>query len=79
MTGTATRVVVRVLVAAFALAALVLHAKAQTLVEYSAETRFQLDLRVPDAALTAYLPAGWTLDIATLRKCKRCEPARDLH
>lgn len=70
MTGTATRAVVRVLVAAFALTALVLHAKAQTLVEYSAETRFQLDLRVPDAALTVYLPAGWTLDIATQGNAK---------
>src|SRR5436309_13113382 len=35
------------------------------MVEYSHETRFQLDLNVPDAALTPYLPAGWTLNTAT--------------
>jgi hypothetical protein len=35
------------------------------LVEYSAEVRFQLDLRVPDAALMALLPSGWTPNIAT--------------
>jgi hypothetical protein len=35
------------------------------LVEYSAETRFQLDLRVPDAALATFLPEGWTPNIAT--------------
>ncbi len=29
-------------------------------VETSFETRFQLDLHVPDAALAAFLPAGWT-------------------
>jgi len=40
-------------------------ASAQKLVEYSAETRFQLDLRVPDAALAAFLPEGWTPNIAT--------------
>jgi hypothetical protein len=31
---------------------------AQTLQEYSSETRFQLDLKVPDAALATYLPKG---------------------
>lgn len=35
-----------------------------TLVEYSGEARFQLDVRVPDAALAAYLPQGWTLNVA---------------
>ena len=38
---------------------------AQTMVEYSSEARFQLDLHVPDAALANYLPAGWTPNIAT--------------
>jgi hypothetical protein len=38
---------------------------AQTLVEYSSEARFQLDVRVPDAALAALLPAGFTLNVAT--------------
>lgn len=34
------------------------------ILESSAEARFQLDLRVPDAALAAFLPAGWTPNIA---------------
>ena len=37
----------------------------QTLLEYSAEARFQLDLHVPDAALTAMLPPGFMLNVAT--------------
>ena len=37
---------------------------AQTLQEHSAEARFQLDLHVPDAALAAFLPTGWTPNIA---------------
>lgn len=39
-------------------------ANAQTVVEYSSEARFQLDLRVPDAVLAGFLPAGWTPNIA---------------
>ena len=41
------------------------YAIAETLVESSSETRFQLDLHVPDAALAAFLPAGWTSNAAT--------------
>lgn len=41
------------------------YAIADTLVENSSETRFQLDLHVPDAALASYLPAGWSSNIAT--------------
>jgi len=37
----------------------------QTLLEYSAEARFQLDFHVPDAALNAMLPPGFTLNAAT--------------
>src|SRR5215208_2215322 len=55
---------VRCLAAVGVLAAAASHADAQTLVEYSAETRFQLDLHVPDAALTALLPSGWTLNVS---------------
>ena len=40
-------------------------ALAQTLLEYSAEARFQLDFHVPDAALNAMLPPGFTLNVAT--------------
>src|SRR5678815_1469040 len=45
---------------------------AQTLQEYSAETRFQLDLKVPDAALAAYLPPGWTTNVAAQGAAKDC-------
>jgi hypothetical protein len=37
---------------------------AETLQEYSAEARFQLDLHVPDAALATFLPTGWMPNIA---------------
>jgi len=39
-------------------------AGAETLVEHSAEARFQLDFHVPDAALAAYLPEGWKSNVA---------------
>lgn len=45
---------------------------AGTMVEYSSETRFQLDLRVPEAALAAYLPAGWTPNVAAQGPAKDC-------
>ena len=38
---------------------------AGTMIEYSSETRFQLDVQVPAAALVAYLPDGWTPNVAT--------------
>jgi hypothetical protein len=37
---------------------------AGTAVEYSNEARFQLDVQVPSAALAAYLPAGFTPNVA---------------
>ncbi len=39
-------------------------AQAQTIVEYSAEARFQLDVHVPDDALAPLIPQGWTLNVA---------------
>lgn len=57
--------VVRALLVACALMCFAGYAIAETLVESSAETRFQLDLHVPDAALAAFLPAGWTPNVAT--------------
>lgn len=45
---------------------------AQTMVESSAEARFQLDVKVPDAALAAYLPPGWTPNVATQGPAKDC-------
>jgi hypothetical protein len=40
-------------------------ARSQTVLESSAESRFQLDFHVPDAALMALLPPGFTLNVAT--------------
>ena len=54
----------RALLVACALIGLVPYANAQTMVEYSAEARFQLDLHVPDTALSAFLPTGWAPNIA---------------
>jgi hypothetical protein len=53
------------LIAACALAAPVSQAGAQTVVEHSGETRFQLDVHVPDAVLASYLPPGWSPNVAT--------------
>jgi hypothetical protein len=47
-------------------------AGAETLVERSSETRFQLDLKVPDAALAKFLPAGFTPNVATTGAAKDC-------
>lgn len=38
---------------------------AQVLVEQSVEVRFQLDLSVPSKALDAFIPTGFTLNVAT--------------
>ena len=46
--------------------------RAETLVEFSAETQMQLDFRVPDAALAAMLPAGFEPNIATAGPAKDC-------
>jgi hypothetical protein len=54
----------RVFVVAGALLGVARPAESETMVEFSSETRFQLDLHVPDAALAAFLPAGWTPNIA---------------
>jgi len=45
---------------------------AQTLQEYSSETRFQLDLKVPEAALASYLPKGWQPNVAAQGAAKDC-------
>jgi len=47
-------------------------AVAQTQVEYSSESRFQLDLHVPDAVLASFLPKGWSPNIATQGAAKDC-------
>src|ERR1019366_2279130 len=48
------------------------HVQAQSLSEFSAEARFQLDLHVPDAVLVSMLPAGFTPNIAMQRPAKDC-------
>ena len=70
--------------AASAVAALLVNARAQapatppatptagTLVEFSHEARFQLDVKVPDAALATYLPPGWTPNVAAQGAAKDC-------
>ena len=45
---------------------------AETMVEYSSEARFQLDVRVPDAALLPLLPDGWKLNVAAQGPAKDC-------
>jgi hypothetical protein len=45
---------------------------AGTMVEFSNETRFQLDLHVPEAALATYLPPGWTPNVAAQGPAKDC-------
>jgi hypothetical protein len=47
-------------------------AGAQNLQESSSETRFQLDLKVPDAVLASYLPKGWTPNVAAQGAAKDC-------
>jgi hypothetical protein len=47
-------------------------ASAQTPVEHSSEARFQLDVKVNDAALAAYLPPGWTPNVAAQGAAKDC-------
>jgi hypothetical protein len=56
---------IQVFLVALAWTCLANPAKAQTPVESSVETRFQLDLHVPDAALASYLPSGWMPNVAT--------------
>jgi len=45
---------------------------AQAPVEFSAEARFQLDLHVPEAALAAMLPSGFTPNVAAQGPAKDC-------
>ena len=56
--------------AALAAASFAGAAKAETVLEQSAEHRFQLDFHVPDAALQKMLPAGWVPAVATMGPAK---------
>lgn len=59
------------LIAAFC-SAFSLSVNAQTMVEYSSEARFQLDLAVPPAALASFLPSGFTPNVAAQGAAKDC-------
>lgn len=63
---------IRTALLALLAAAALLPARADTLVETSNEARFQLDVRVPEAALAAYLPHGWKPNVATQGAAKDC-------
>jgi hypothetical protein len=65
MTACLFRAVLRVSVGIALVVGTAASARAQTLVEYSAEARFQLDLHVSDAALASFIPAGWSLNVST--------------
>ncbi len=54
------------------LALATLFGRAETLLEFSNESRFQLDVHVPDAALAPFLPPGWTPNPATEGAAKDC-------
>ncbi|MSP19959.1 MAG: hypothetical protein EXQ93_00160 [Alphaproteobacteria bacterium] len=56
--------------AAGALALSVHAASAETLLEYAAEFRFQLDYHVPGAVLAKMIPAGWETIVATTGAAK---------
>lgn len=59
-------------ISALACGLFLLQANAETPVESSLETRFQLDLHVPDAVLNAFLPPGWMPNIAAQGAAKDC-------
>ena len=47
-------------------------APAETLLEHSSETRFQIDLKVSDDALKSFLPEGFTMNVAAQGPAKDC-------
>ena len=64
--------VLLVLLALLAPARLAHAQTAMVMSESSAETRFQLDLLVPQDALAKFLPEGWTSNIAAAGPAKDC-------
>jgi hypothetical protein len=62
----------RILIFTVAAAVFNCAAFSQTLTETSVETRFQLDLHVPEAALAALLPQGFTPNVAAQGPAKDC-------
>jgi hypothetical protein len=72
MTAVVSLSTVRALVAVVLIAVGGRFASAGTLLEYSSETRFQLDLHVPDAVLAVFLPDKWTSSVAAQGPAKDC-------
>jgi len=72
MSGRLHRCTICILIAIASVAFCAPFAGAQTPVEYSSESRFQLDLHVPDAVLASFLPKGWSPNIATQGAAKDC-------
>ena len=60
----------RSVLAAAAMVGLADNATAETVVEYSIETRYQMDVHVPDAVLKAMLPPGFEPNVATTGAAK---------
>ena len=56
-----------------AIVGLVAFVRAETPVENSVETQFQLDMHVPEAAIASLLPSGWTSNVAAQG------PAKDMN
>jgi hypothetical protein len=46
--------------------------RAETAIESSVETRFQLDLQIPDAISSRFLPRNWLMNVATSGNAKDC-------
>ena len=63
------RVSLLVVVALFVMA---MGAQAQTASERIMESRFQIDLKVPDSALKSFLPDGWSPNVAAQGPAKDC-------
>jgi hypothetical protein len=72
MTGKVHRGGIFVAAAATILAGFAMRANAQTLIESGDEARFQIDFKVPDAAIKALLPSGWMLNVAPQGPAKDC-------
>jgi hypothetical protein len=72
MTRIIARTALRLLLTISTMTAAGTFASAQTPVESSLETRFQLDLHVPDAVLATYLPEKWTSSVAAQGPAKDC-------
>jgi len=72
MRGTLARRGVWILAVATIMTALVVSGQAQTLVANVWETRFQIDLQVPDEVLKPYIPQGFTSNVAERGPAKDC-------